>query len=237
MAQKKEPIEIHCLDCNTGFRLWVPLDDIKEWAAGVRVNCIRCGAQHFVRKAAGGSFEALPLRQPKGDDRPSPPKAKPAREAVQAPASAPAMQTPSRETAPAEEPNAETILLIEDDKLARDMVQNTLKDVGIRLVSAKNAAEALKTLRTERVNLIVTDLYLKNPADPESLIDGEDLLKRVVASGMNIPAIITTGKDILDDLVLDPKWFDLHVKGFIQKGNPFWAEELKLKIKEVMYKD
>lgn len=237
MAQKKEPIEIHCLDCNTGFRLWVPFDNIKEWAAGVRVNCIRCGAQHFVRKAAGGSFEALPLRQPKGDDRPAPPKAKPAREAVQAQAPAPAMQTSPRETAPAEEPNAETILLIEDDKLARDMVQNTLKDVGIRLVSAKNAAEALKTLRTERVNLIVTDLYLKNPADPESLIDGEDLLKRVVASGMNIPAIITTGKDILDDLVLDPKWFDLHVKGFIQKGNPFWAEELKLKIKEVMYKD
>ena len=104
-------------------------------------------------------------------------------------------------------------------------------------MQAKNAAEALKALRTERVNRIVTGRYLKNPADPESLIDGEDLLKRVVASGMNIPAIITTGKDILDDLVLDPKWFDLHVKGFIQKGNPFWSEELKLKIKEVMYKD
>lgn len=237
MAQKKEPIEIHCLDCNTGFRLWVPLAKIREWESGVRVNCIRCGAQHFVRRAAGGSFEALPLRQPKGDDKPAPPKARPARETAEVPAPAPAVRVPSRETAPQEEPGAETILLIEDDKLARDMVQNTLKDVGIRLVQAKNAAEALKTLRTERVNLIVTDLYLKNPADPESLIDGEDLLKRVVASGMNIPAIITTGKDILDDLVLDPKWFDLHVKGFIQKGNPFWAEELKLKIKEVMYKD
>ena len=51
---------------------------------------------------------------------------------------------------------------------------------------------------------------------------------------MAIPAIITTGKDIIDDLVMDPKWFDLHVKGFIQKGNPFWADELKLKIKEVL---
>ncbi len=234
MAQKKEPIEIHCLDCNTGFRLWVPLDKIREWESGVRVNCIRCGAQHFVRRTAGGSFEALPLRQPKDDDRPAPPQARPARAAA---SEVPAPAMPERETAQAEEPRTETILLIEDDKLARDMVQNTLKDIGIRLVSAKNAAEALKTLRTERVNLIVTDLYLKNPADPESLIDGEDLLKRVVASGMNIPAIITTGKDILDDLVLDPKWFDLHVKGFIQKGNPFWAEELKLKIKEVMYKD
>ncbi|MBI4949973.1 MAG: response regulator [Deltaproteobacteria bacterium] len=239
MAQKKEPIEIHCLDCNTGFRLWVPLENIREWEAGVRVNCIRCGAQHFVRRTAGGSFEALPLRQPKpADEKTSQPRPKPARETAEAEASARDTRPPFREAVPLEEaPETETILLIEDDKLAREMVQNTLKDVGIRLVQAKNAAEALKALRTERVNLIVTDLYLKNPADPESLIDGEDLLKRVVASGMSIPAIITTGKDILDDLVLDPKWFDLHVKGFIQKGNPFWAEELKLKIKEVMYKD
>jgi hypothetical protein len=36
--------------------------------------------------------------------------------------------------------------------------------------------------------------------------------------------------------VLDPKWFELNVKGFIQKGNPFWVEELKLKVKEVLYK-
>jgi hypothetical protein len=37
--------------------------------------------------------------------------------------------------------------------------------------------------------------------------------------------------------VLDPKWFDLHVKGFIQKGNPFWTDELKLKLKEVIHTD
>ena len=55
-------------------------------------------------------------------------------------------------------------------------------------------------------------------------------------SGVSAPAIITTGKDIIDDLVLDPKWFELNVKGFIQKGNPFWVEELKLKVKEVLYK-
>ena len=66
-----------------------------------------------------------------------------------------------------------------------------------------------------------------NQTDNLDDIDGEDLLKMVVEKGLDIPAIVTTGKDIVDDLILDPKWFNLHVKGFVQKGNPFWAEELK----------
>lgn len=130
----------------------------------------------------------------------------------------------------------DTVLVVEDDRLAREMVEGTVKGLGIRLISAKNATEAIRILRKERITLIVADLYLKNPGDPESLLDGEELLKKMVDSGLTIPSIITTGKDIIDDLVLDPKWFDLHVKGFIQKGNPFWAEELKLKVKEILYK-
>ena len=131
----------------------------------------------------------------------------------------------------------ETVLVIDDDKLAREMVKSAMKDVGIRLATAQNSAEAIKFIKSERVDLIVTDLYLKNPGDPETLVDGEEVLKKIADMGIVIPAIITTGKNIIDDFVLDPKWFDLRVKGFIQKGNPFWADELKLKIKEVMYKD
>ncbi len=130
----------------------------------------------------------------------------------------------------------ETVLLIDDDKFSRQMAENTLANMGMRLIVVKNAAEALRIVKNTEVKLIITDLYLKNPTDPEALLDGEDLLKRLLEMGYNIPAIVTTGKDIIDDLVLDPKWFEMHVKGFIQKGNPFWAEELKLKINEVMYK-
>lgn len=128
------------------------------------------------------------------------------------------------------------VLFIDDDRLAREMAEGTLGDAGIKLLTAKNSGEALKALKSGGVDLIVTDLYLKNPSDPESQIDGEELLQRVKETGAEIPAIITTGKDILDDLVLDPKWFELRVKGFIQKGNPFWMDELKGKIKEVLYK-
>lgn len=224
---KKEPVEIHCAECGTGFRLWIPVNALSEWEKGSRISCIKCGAQHLVRRDKKG-FEVASFK-----------RAAPAAASAQAPAASPA---PVARAAAVKAPEqtaqgTEAVLVVDDDRLAREMVQHSLKDLGIRLISVKNSTEALRILRSENISLIVIDLYLRNPADPDSQLDGEDLLKKAQASGLNIPAIITTGKDIIDDIVLDPKWYDLRVKGFIQKGNPFWAEELKLKIKEVMYKD
>ena len=127
--------------------------------------------------------------------------------------------------------------MIEDDIIARAMVESQLFDSGIEVVMAKNSSEALRAIKKQKFSLIVSDLHLKNQADPEAQLDGEELIKRIIDSGVELPAIITTGKDILDDMIADPKWFDLRVKGFIQKGNPFWVDELKLKIKEVLFKD
>ncbi len=221
MAKKKESIEVSCSECSTRFRLWVPAEILPEWEKGVRINCVRCGAQHFLKKGhAGFEAEFVPTASARPAAAMKPlAEAKPIAEAVH--------------TAPAQD----TILLIEDDMLARRMVENALKDIDLKLFAVKNSTEALNILRRGKVSLIVTDLYLKNSEDPDSKLDGEELLRRLTDSGINIPAIITTGKDIIDDLVLDPKWFQLHVKGFIQKGNPFWSEDLKLKIKEVLYKD
>ncbi len=220
MAQKKEPVEIHCQECDAGFRLWIPADVLPEWGKGVRINCIKCGARHFVEKGENG-FSVSAVK-----DAPI--------------VKAPAIAAPDvmAEEAPRGELQAkDTILLIEDDTLSRKMAENAMKDIDVRFLTVKNATEAMKVIRKEKINLIITDLYLKNSDDPESKMDGEDLLKRIVEMGFKIPAIITTGKAIIDDLELEPKWFDLHVKGFIQKGNPFWADELKLKMKEILYKD
>ncbi|MBI5971383.1 MAG: response regulator [Deltaproteobacteria bacterium] len=221
MAERKESVEVLCSECNTAFRLWLPQAFVPVDSTGVRINCVKCGARYLITKE-GKSF-----------------KAKKAEGAAAAPAkkqAAAAAPSTAEEAAP---PAAftETILMIEDDKVARAMAENQLRDAGIKTLAAKNSTEALHLLKKNTVDLIVTDLHLKNANDPESQLDGEELLKRIVDSGVNVPAIITTGKDVLDDLILDPKWFELHVKGFIQKGNPFWVEELKMKIKEVLFKE
>lgn len=248
MSPNKESIEISCADCGTRFRLWVPFEMLREWEKGVRISCIKCGAEHFVRKGLDG-FDVSRLKELLVEDilahapEATPGPAKTVQAAPPPPPPKP-VHLPQIEIPEPLQPHAaaaaaesrDTVLVVEDDRLAREMVEGTVKDLGFRLISVKNATEAIKILRKERVTLIVADLYLKNPADPESLLDGEELLKKIVDSGLSIPAIITTGKDIIDDLVLDPKWFDFNVKGFIQKGNPFWADELKLKVKEILYK-
>jgi len=214
MAQKKEPVEITCSGCNTAFRLWVP-EDMPNIRVGVKVGCIMCGARYSLRKIEDG-FDVKPL----GDEAP----------ATQAEAAAAvAAQAVSGVT--------DIILMIEDDKVARAMAETQLAESGISVVMAKNGNEAMKALKKEKISLIVSDLHLKNPSDPDSTLDGEELLRNIVELGYSLPAIITTGKDLLDDMMMDPKWYDLHVKGFIQKGNPFWVEELRLKIKEVLFKD
>lgn len=240
-AANKEPVEITCSECDSAFRLWIPAERLGEWEKGSRISCVKCGAKFFL-VWTGAAFEVTPLSELAKKAAAQKAAEAPVREARQAVSGAPPVQAeapretqrpaPVREVAQAP---VETILVIEDDRLSRDMVENSLSELGFAIIPVKSSTEALKAVR-QKVHLIVTDLYLKNPADAESLLDGEDLLVRLRESGVSAPAIITTGKDIIDDLVLDPKWFELNVKGFIQKGNPFWVEELKLKVKEVLYK-
>lgn len=241
-AANKEPVEITCSECDSAFRLWIPAERLGEWEKGSRISCVKCGAKFFL-VWTGAAFEVTPLSElakKAASQKAAEAPVREARQAVSAPpppvkAEAPReaqRPAPAREVAQAP---VETILVIEDDRLSRDMVENSLSELGFAIIPVKSSTEALKAVR-QKVHLIVTDLYLKNPADAESLLDGEDLLVRLRESGVSAPAIITTGKDIIDDLVLDPKWFELNVKGFIQKGNPFWVEELKLKVKEVLYK-
>lgn len=244
MSVKKEAIEINCAECSAAFRLWVPQEMLPEWERGARISCIRCGAEHLVKKGAKG-FDVIHLPMKREAEKPAPAPAREPQPVRQEPVSATVYReavqaTLSRQTPQQVEQTSadlETILVVEDDKFSRQMVETGLANMGYKVLIVKNAAEALKAFKKDDVKLVVTDLYLKNPGDPESQLDGEEMLKRLTDTGIHVPAIITTGKDIIDDLVLDPKWFDLHVKGFIQKGNPFWTDELKDKIKEVLYKD
>lgn len=215
MPIKKEALEVKCGRCDTNFRLWIPTEILPEWDKGVEINCIKCGARFQIKRGDKG-LEVTLIEEEK-------------------PAAAAAGAAEGGEAAEGGK-GAERVLYVEDDKLATAVAQSTLGDMGVELIIVKTGREALQKLDNGKIDLLVTDLHLIIPDNPEADIDGEDLLKMVVEKGLNIPAIVTTGKDIVDDLILDPKWYDLHVKGFIQKGNPFWAEELKDKIKEVLNK-
>src|SRR3989338_3321852 len=99
MAQKKEPVEIACSGCNASFRLWVP-EEMPNIRVGIKVSCVLCGARYSVRKVENG-FDVKPL----GEAAPAP-----------AEAAAQAAQVAQGIT--------DTILMIEDDKIARAMAEN-----------------------------------------------------------------------------------------------------------------
>ena len=53
-----------------------------------------------------------------------------------------------------------TILLVEDDFLNRRLSRKVLTENGYRVLEAKNAKEALETLKREQVNLTILDINL-----------------------------------------------------------------------------
>lgn len=213
MAEKK-PIEIECQECKVKFRLWVPVDLFSKWKNGEKVGCIKCGTH---------------IRLEKDDDS--------FRVKSKQPVETIITEVEPEETSETVEAADGVILVIDDDGLVRKMAENVLKKNKLTPLTAKNGPEALDIIKKNHVALVVVDLHLKNPKDPKSIMDGEEFLQRLVDSGKNIPAIVTTGKDLIDDIILEPKWYDLHVMAFIQKGSPFWTDDLLVKIKETLKKD
>lgn len=212
MAEKKS-VEIECPKCRTKFRLWVPIALFLKWKNGEEVVCVKCGTRIQLEKD-GDSFRVL-VGQP-----------------IEI-----ATEAAPTEAAASGAGAGEPILIVDDDGLVRKMAENVLKKNKFTPLTAKNGPEALDIIKKNHVALVVVDLHLKNPKDPESIMDGEEFLQRLADSGKKLPAIVTTGKDLIDDIILEPKWYDLHVAAFIQKGSPFWTDDLMVKIKEILGKD
>jgi two-component system nitrogen regulation response regulator NtrX len=68
--------------------------------------------------------------------------------------------------------NAPLILIVDDDPLIRLDLSSTLEEAGYRTAEAASAREALARLREQRPDLIITDLYMEQPAEGIGLIRG-----------------------------------------------------------------
>ena len=99
------------------------------------------------------------------------------------------------------------ILLVEDDKDSRDMLEMVLSIYGVRVESAESAAAAIEKLKTVSPDVLVSDIGL--PGE-----DGYDLIRKVRAlpssEGGRTPAIALTGYVSVQDrkLALDAGYQD-----------------------------
>lgn len=81
------------------------------------------------------------------------------------------------------------ILIVEDDKFLRELLQSKLNKEDFSISVAENGEEGIKKVKEEQPNLVLLDLILPN-------IDGFEVLKRI----KDDPAIAATKVIVLSNL-------------------------------------
>jgi two-component system, cell cycle sensor histidine kinase and response regulator CckA len=109
-------------------------------------------------------------------------------------ASAPPAQMPAD--------GSETILVIEDEDIVRNLACRGLKDHGYSVLEARNGAEALEYMKEHpgSVDMVITDVVM-----PE--MGGRELAQNLVGSEPDLPVLFMsgyTGDDVVHRGLLDP---------------------------------
>ena len=119
---------------------------------------------------------------------------------------------------------SETILLAEDEKVVRDLVQEILEGAGYTVLAAADGREALSLSKAHAgdVDLMVTDVVMPG-------MSGRELAERLWLSRPEMKVLYISGYTdiaVFDPGVLDPG------SAFLQK--PFSSAELTQKVREVL---
>lgn len=102
-----------------------------------------------------------------------------------------------------------TILVVEDDPRGRYLIYEVLRRDGYQVEEAGDGTEALEIVRTQRVNLVITDLVMPK-------LNGFKFLEQLHLINPQMPVIFITGylsvvagKKLLQDVAeIIPKPFE-----------------------------
>jgi len=116
------------------------------------------------------------------------------------------------------------ILIADDSASMRQLITFSLKDAGYEVIAAADGAEALEKLKSERVNLIVTDLNMPK-------MDGISLIRAVRKSlgGRFTPIVMLTTESMP---AKKQEGREAGATGWIVK--PFKPEQLIAVVKKVI---
>ncbi|MDB6124571.1 MAG: Histidine kinase [Pedosphaera sp.] len=106
------------------------------------------------------------------------------------PAEAPAEESPIAQV----RGGSETILVVEDEPVLRDIAQLILQDCGYRVVDAASGVEALTVWQRHQGNI---DLLLTDMIMPDGL-SGKDLAESLLTHKPSLKVIFTSGYDVDD---------------------------------------
>ncbi len=110
------------------------------------------------------------------------------------------------------------ILVVEDDKNQRRLIEAALNRNGYSVFTAGDGSSALGVLDREQIDLIVTDLMMPST-------DGYRLTEQLRQAGFNLPILVVTAKDSFED---KRKGFMLGIDDYMVK--PINIDELVLRV-------
>ncbi len=121
------------------------------------------------------------------------------------------------------EPSSFNLLFAEDDPNIRALYKSAFEKEGFRVFTCDNAAQTLAELKTEKIDLLVTDLEMPKANTLELF----PVLKKEYPK---LPVIVVSGhyKDLKEDF--SKKGFK--ISAYINK--PVGVTEVKNKVKEIL---
>ncbi len=137
----------------------------------------------------------------------------------------PVAQTPAAaptDDAAAGVANAETVLLVDDERLVRRSVARMLWRLGYRVLEAADAVEAVQAARAHGIDLVVSDVILRGCTGP-------DVVDAIRALRPGVPVLYISGftDDVFQRRGIKPDALELLLK-------PFTHTELQARIEQLL---
>ncbi|THF65988.1 response regulator transcription factor [Pseudothauera nasutitermitis] len=114
------------------------------------------------------------------------------------------------------------ILLIEDDSELGDGIADFLRGQGDTVILERNGLQADRLLQQERFDFALIDVGLPG-------LSGYEIVRRIHGRGQNLPVILITARDALDDRIYG---LDLGADDYLPK--PFELPELTARMRAVL---
>lgn len=120
------------------------------------------------------------------------------------------------------ENNIKNILFVDDDKIIISILKSRYKNKGYNVFSATDGTEALEILENNKIDLVVTDFYMK-------LMNGDELIKNIRQRDKEVPIIVLSSQKNEEYI---KRTLDLGADDYILK--PFSPVELDSRIKKLI---
>jgi DNA-binding NtrC family response regulator len=89
-----------------------------------------------------------------------------------------------------------TVLVVDDEKMIRELLGETLSALGYKTITTKNYDEAIEALPEAGIDVVITDVILPDKS-------GVELIKYIRERHAQIPVLAISGKGIREDSVME----------------------------------